>query len=267
MSAVEKLPPFGVMANQLRDHVYLLEEGFIFTSAWVWTGETSRFPAVLLLTIDNRPFVLGAGGEQTESCCAAIAPQVLRSLDARKCLLVSVHVEPGHSAYAAFRAIGGSGVQRLCRERFASLDESLRDCHRGALGIDAARRLFEDLLACTMPELPSKHAISDTRLQEAMMSLRSHPDQSLADLAVMLKLSYDHMSHLFSKEVGLPLKSYQLWRKVKRATMLFNSGLSLTQIAHEVGFTDSAHLTRTFSHFFGIKPSYLTNSDCVQVVF
>lgn len=266
MSAIQKLPAFGVMASQVRDCVYLFDRGFIFTSAWVFTGETSRIPGVLLLTVDDAPFLLAAGDERVEACSAAIAPQVSRSLDARDRRLVSVHVEPAHPAYACFRAIGHSGVQTLARARYSAFDDALRACHHGLLNMGLAERLFDDLVACTIPALPPSRPMSDSRIVATIESLRARPEQSLSELAETLGLSYDRLSHLFSQQVGLPLKSYQLWRKVKRATLLLNSELSLTQIAHEAGFSDSAHLTRTYSHFFGIKPSYLTNSDCVQVM-
>jgi AraC-like DNA-binding protein len=260
------LPAFGVRAGQVRDCLYLFDHGFIFTSAWVFTGETSRFPGVLLLTVDHQPFVLGAGDERLETRSAAVGPQVPRSLDARDRSLVSVHVEPAHPAYAAFRAIGQGGVQPFAREVYAPLDDRLRACHRGHLSLAEAQHLFDALMAVTTPALPAAGPVADPRIVAALASLRQRPEQSLSELAEELKLSYDRFSHLFSEQVGLPLKSYQLWRKVKRATLLFDSGRSLTDIAHEVGFSDSAHLTRTYAHFFGIKPSYLTNSDCVQVV-
>jgi len=33
------------------------------------------------------------------------------------------------------------------------------------------------------------------------------------------------------------------------------SGMTLTQAAHEAGFSDTAHLSRTFMDMFGVNPS------------
>jgi AraC-like DNA-binding protein len=44
-------------------------------------------------------------------------------------------------------------------------------------------------------------------------------------------------------------------------------GVSLTTAAHEAGFADSAHLSRTFKHMFGLTPSELfKNNQYIQVV-
>ena len=40
---------------------------------------------------------------------------------------------------------------------------------------------------------------------------------------------------------------------------------SLTGIAHDCGFADSSHLTRTFRAFYAVKPSVLLDSSYVQV--
>lgn len=53
---------------------------------------------------------------------------------------------------------------------------------------------------------------------------------------------------------------------MRRAAALLSSGQPLTEIAHAVGFADSAHLTRTFKGFFGLTPSFLADSRCVQVL-
>jgi AraC-like DNA-binding protein len=38
---------------------------------------------------------------------------------------------------------------------------------------------------------------------------------------------------------------------------VFAAGGSLTDAAHEAGFADSAHLSRTFRRMFGVAPSSL----------
>lgn len=85
-------------------------------------------------------------------------------------------------------------------------------------------------------------------------------------LAEGVGLSPDRLTHLFSQQLGLPIRSYLLWAKMRRAAALLSSGQPLTDIAHAVGFADSAHLTRTFKGFFGLTPSFLADSRCVQVL-
>lgn len=76
------------------------------------------------------------------------------------------------------------------------------------------------------------------------------------DLAGWTSLSKSRARHLFKEETGVPFTQYLKWLKimdaVKHACM---GGVNLTETAHMAGFSDSAHLSRTFKEMFGIVPS------------
>jgi AraC family transcriptional regulator, arabinose operon regulatory protein len=258
-------PAFGAMVAVQRDRLYLFRHGFIFTSAWVKTTSTVRYPGVLLLCADGSNVRLDVDGCVMDVSAAVIAPRVRRGLWACQVPLLSVHVEPSHPQYAAFCALPGSGVQALGRSSLDHLNPAMHRCFEGQFALDEANELFDALLAEVATMLPTAQRC-DGRLEQVFAALDADPHCRLQSLAQALNLSYHRMSHVFAQQIGLPLKSYQLWRKVKLATMQFASDASLTEIAHAAGFADSAHLSRSFAHFFGIKPSYLVNSDCVQVV-
>jgi AraC-like DNA-binding protein len=80
---------------------------------------------------------------------------------------------------------------------------------------------------------------------------------SLADAAAHVGLSAGRARHLFVEETGLPFRTYLLWRRLMRAAELFSSGSSLTDAAHDAGFSDSSHLSRTFRRMFGIAADSL----------
>ena len=65
--------------------------------------------------------------------------------------------------------------------------------------------------------------------------------------------------------MGVPLRSYQLWIKAIRAAARMDKGARLTDIAHEVGFADSAHLSRTWRRTYGFAPSYITDGARVRL--
>lgn len=78
-------------------------------------------------------------------------------------------------------------------------------------------------------------------------------------------LSPSRARHLFVEQTGLPFKTYVLWLRIQRAVELFAAGASLTEAAHEAGFADSAHLSRTFRRTFGLPAAALrVNSRFVQ---
>ena len=80
---------------------------------------------------------------------------------------------------------------------------------------------------------------------------------SLADAVVIGKLSAGRLRHLFVEQTGLPFKTYLLWLRLMRAVERFAAGASLTEAAHEAGFSDSAHFSRTFRRMFGVAPAAL----------
>ena len=75
---------------------------------------------------------------------------------------------------------------------------------------------------------------------------------SLADAAKHVGLSSGRARHLFVEATGLQFRTYVLWLRLTRAVELFGAGESLTDAAHGAGFSDSAHLSRTFRRMFGI---------------
>jgi AraC-like DNA-binding protein len=79
----------------------------------------------------------------------------------------------------------------------------------------------------------------------------------LPDAAATACLSESRFSHLFAAEVGLPFRTYLLWRRLMLAVERIASGSSLTAAAHEAGFADSAHFSRTFHRMFGVPAAAL----------
>lgn len=79
----------------------------------------------------------------------------------------------------------------------------------------------------------------------------------LSDAVAVSGLSASRLRHLFVEQTGLPFKTYLLWLRLTRAVERFAAGASLTQAAHEAGFADSAHLSRTFRRMFGVAPANL----------
>jgi AraC-like DNA-binding protein len=99
----------------------------------------------------------------------------------------------------------------------------------------------------------------DPRVARVIRTLRSRPgdlgDTSLASLAGLARLSPSRFAHLFAASVGIPVRRYVLWLRVQRAGAALNRAASLTEAAYVAGFSDAAHLTRTFRRMLGLVPS------------
>lgn len=87
----------------------------------------------------------------------------------------------------------------------------------------------------------------------------------LTGLAEHLGVSPRRLRDLFRAQEGITLQRYRLWQRLFAALRVAGTGRSLTEAAHEVGFADQAHLTRTFRRAFGFAPSDIFGSRNVQV--
>ncbi|MBF6328091.1 helix-turn-helix domain-containing protein [Nocardia transvalensis] len=119
----------------------------------------------------------------------------------------------------------------------------------GGHGVAGLLRRVNDSRAC-----PARHpAVVEVlnllpgRLDEGRVRLR--------DLAREVNLSESRLGHLFTDEVGIPLRPYVRWLRMQRAIERLASGGSLTDAAHDAGFADSAHLSRACRGMFGRAPS------------
>lgn len=77
----------------------------------------------------------------------------------------------------------------------------------------------------------------------------------LARLSHEAGLSPRQMRHAFARDVGLPMRAYLRWKRLRRAIAAVEAGASLSAAAVSAGFADSAHLSRVFREQFGMTPS------------
>lgn len=105
-----------------------------------------------------------------------------------------------------------------------------------------------------VPETPrpvSRHVQRALSYLEAELS--SAP--TLSEAAARAAISPSRLTHLFTLEVGIPFRRYALWLRLLRAIESVIAGNDLTGAAADAGFSDSAHLSRTFRSTFGLTPS------------
>lgn len=102
-------------------------------------------------------------------------------------------------------------------------------------------------------------AAVDARIVKALDFIRSRirGPVRLADAAGAAALSAGRFRHLFVQQTGAAFRSYVLWLRLNAAIECSMAGGSWTEAAHEAGFADSAHLSRTFRRMFGMTPATL----------
>jgi AraC-like DNA-binding protein len=77
----------------------------------------------------------------------------------------------------------------------------------------------------------------------------------LASLSHEAGLSPRQMRHAFARDVGLSMRAYLRWKRLRRAIAAVEEGASLSAAAASAGFADSAHLSRVFREQFGMTPT------------
>lgn len=110
----------------------------------------------------------------------------------------------------------------------------------------------------------------DERITSCITWIKKHlTEQTITteDLADTVYLSPSRLMHLFSQQIGIPIRKYILWQRLRHALLQLADGITITEAAHAAGFTDSPHMNRIFNAMFGITPSKIfKNSRFIQVI-
>ncbi len=101
----------------------------------------------------------------------------------------------------------------------------------------------------------------DTRLATALSELRNEPGQiSIKQAAALGGVSESRLRTLAREQLGVPLSTWLVWRKLETAAVALADGASLADAAYAGGFSDQAHFSRAMKRMFGITPSVAARS-------
>lgn len=88
------------------------------------------------------------------------------------------------------------------------------------------------------------------------MRARLHQPLTITEIADEVGLSVSGFAHAYKRQVGLsPMVALRQMRVEAVKVQLLRDRLTLAQIAHETGFTDAFHLSRSFKQETGLPPS------------
>ncbi|MCO4745963.1 MAG: helix-turn-helix transcriptional regulator [Proteobacteria bacterium] len=130
-------------------------------------------------------------------------------------------------------------------------------------GLDDSTRALTPLISVLSPD-PPRPAV-DFRVKKARRFLDERLDcpPTQAEVAAHVGLSSSRLGHLFSAQVGLPIRRYRLWMRLRAALGHAVSGTPMTDAALLAGFSDGAHFTRTCKRMFGLPPTAFAPVDAV----
>jgi AraC-like DNA-binding protein len=140
---------------------------------------------------------------------------------------------------------------------------------RSDLGLDEighifASRFVEVVSGRTQKPVPAK-ARDRRRAVEAALWIAAHSHQpiDLEDAAAQAGISPFHFLRLFSGVLGVTPHQYLVRSRLRHAArLLAGDGISITDIAYDVGFGDLSNFVRSFHRAAGVSPLRFRQASC-----
>lgn len=219
------------------------------------TQEHSHHAFQLVRATEGLLALVDARGRRAEGTVAVIPPDTAHRIEHGAARASLVFVDPDGLVGRRLRQLE---VGTASAEWVHAGTPLLRVPHPAELvSADDWVRLVEESLMRLVGEAISPGAVHPAikRLVTLLPGRIEAGDVSQRALAQEVGLSAGRLGHLFSTSIGIPLRPYILWLRLRRATEAFQDGATLTQAAHVAGFTDSSHLSNAFRRMFGLAPS------------
>jgi AraC family transcriptional regulator len=134
-----------------------------------------------------------------------------------------------------------------------------------SLGTALAARLVQNY-AVSKPALEFKaHGLPQSQLKRVIDYMKANltQDLSILDLATLTSMSESHFSRSFKRSVGIAPYQYLMQQRVERAKQLLEqkslakppgTGIAISTIALDCGFSNQTHLTKVFRQMTGMTP-------------
>lgn len=179
------------------------------------------------------------GGRRLSARALMVRPSVVHAL-AGGGRVAMIYIEPqAPLAFSLLDAVGPEEVEPLPPDLADRIDLQAPP-HRW---IEALQAVF-----------PTPRPL-DPRVGEVLAWLAADPARRpIAQAAAHAGLSESHLRTLVRDQLGLPLSTWLIWRKLERAALELARGAGLADAALAAGFADQAHCARSMRRMFGLTP-------------
>ncbi len=223
----------------------------------------------LVLATQNSFSSKNKRGDWVEKTGLLIAPNYLHECNAKNVRILSIDIDSESALgewvikyYLKDKKIIDFPIEHNDTINFEELSHKFKNKNWNDI-----RAIIENLFSFQQTFESSQ---KDDRIENVLNFISKNIDKQISTkkLTEVAFLSESRLLHLFKETMGLPIRNYILWFRLKIAFAETLKGYSLTKAAYVAGFSDQAHMTRTCVKMIGLSPSLLSkNSKFIQVYF
>ena len=143
---------------------------------------------------------------------------------------------------------------------------TLMQCYSGTI---AASEVYHHLIDALSLPSPTAEGQMQLTIANIVNSVKQTAAGNLtnAHYAAEAGISEEVLSRWFTQVTGLTLRRYRNWHRIFLAAGLMQHGVSLTESAHAVGFSDAAHFNHVFREMLGLKPSFIQRAMAYTSIY
>ena len=220
----------------------------------------AHFPALLQIGLGTAFALAVEDQPASDHEVVVMAPNISHSTDSRNQPYIAILIDPDYELYAYLHPLlNGQAFCSLPAARLKSFQKQFQQLMTAQLCLEQVKQLVMDVLLALNPQ-PLVVLPWDQRIQLACEYIKCcvpHQIPTIVDVALQVGLSESRLMHLFSQQLGLSMRQYILWLRIRYAIKLWMQGKTLIEIAVESGFSDQAHFTRTLRRMVDFAPSML----------
>ncbi|MBD0404632.1 AraC family transcriptional regulator [Flammeovirga sp. EKP202] len=214
--------------------------------------ESHSHPVVEIISATNGTFSLQSNGQINKNLVFAIIDSnIEHKVFSKDCSIRMLMIESHNLKLTDF--LGNKGIKFkngvFSKTNIVNKNELFSEVKNLAITIDLKtptdKRIVESIKFIEENELEYKDLISE--------------------LTSKVFLSNSRLSHLFKEHIGISIKKYLVWNRLRQAINLYLSkNTNLTDVSIQSGFFDQAHFTNSFKTVLGVSPSKAYNSRILQ---
>lgn len=218
-----------------------------------------RHYALQISVASEKPFVITDNqGKQKAFRSCFIHSQVFHRFQSdQPCLILLINPisSIGHLLFRKYRQVRIADLENDLKE-VSSLFQSFAEEKTPLPDLTAQLNMILTDFKCGCEQ---ENHVEDYRIYKAIQYLELHVDEgvSLKEIAAYCFLSETRFLHLFKEKTAINFRRYQIWNKLIKS-LPFLTIQSITETAHQFGFSDNSHYSRSFKETFGLTPKILS---------